>query len=513
MHQPASLKTNAYLPWSRGRGNDVWQVLKACCDGDLETLTTLLDREPTLVDCEVTYYRPLHFAVRENHFDIVKLLIDRGAHLLCSGLGYQPAWRPKNPKNHQWIFTMAKERGYHEVSELLETTARQRYEMRLEGEIIADAIRTRDAAKAIALLDENPDWLEAADGFGTRPLHWASLTRQADLIETLLDRGAQIDAARPDGARPIELARGDYHYRAYRDLPKDAPQSPDAIVELLLSRGADYDLSLAAKRGDMGRVQTLLQSNPSLANKLPSWSSYYNAAPLANAASAGHLGIVKLLLAHGAEPNLPEEVAPNGMALYAAIAGQHWEIVKLLLEHGADATAMVESSGGCYWRAKRDGAPPETLKLLASYGGCCNEELAMYDDDIESLAALLYANPNLEIVDHLDLNNDAQLRLALKYQPHVLKEVDFRGVATIERARELAAKGLDPTRPNWLEITPLHHFAIDGNIPMAEFCLEQGANINAIDDEHKQTPLGWAIRGGQTEMAEWLRAHGGVESL
>lgn len=511
MHQPTGLKTDAYLPWSRGRGNDVWQVLKACCDGDLKMLTGLLDREPSLVDCEISYYRPLHFAVRENHFDIVKLLIDRGAHILCSGLGYEPAWRPKNPKNHQWIFTMAKERGYHEVSAFLETTARQRYEMRPEGEIIANAIRTRDASNAIALIEKHPDWLEAADGFGTRPLHWASLTRQADLIETLLDRGAQIDAARPDGARAIELARGDYHYRAYRDLPKDAPQSPDGIVELLIQRGADYDLSLAAKRGDMARVQELLELDPTLANRLPSSSGYYNHAPLANAAASGHMEIVKLLLAHGADPNFVEEVAPQGMALYAAIAGKHWDVVNLLLEHGADATAMVESSGGCYWRAKRDCASPEMLKLIASYGGCCNEELAMYDDDIESLAALLYANPNLEIADHLDLNNDAQLRLALKYQPNVLKEVDFRGVATIERARELANLGLDPTRPNWLEITPLHHFAIDGNIPMADFCLQQGANISAIDDEYKQTPLGWAIRGKQNEMVQWLKARGATE--
>lgn len=511
MHQPTSLKTNDYLPWSRGRGNDVWQVLKACCDGDLQTLTALLDRETTLVDCEVTYYRPLHFAVRENHFDIVKLLIDRGAHLLCSGLGYQPAWRPKNPKNHQWIFTMAKERGYHEVNELLETTARERYEMRPEGEIIADAIRSRDTAKAISLLDEHPDWLEAADGFGTRPLHWAALTRQTDLIKILLDGGAQIDAARPDGARAIELARGDYHYRAYRDLPKDAPQSPDAIVELLINHGAHYDISLAAKRGDVTRIEAILHAKPELANTVPSWSSYYNAVPLANAAGAGHIEIVKLLLAHGADPNLPEEVAPHGMALYAAISGMHWDIVKLLLEHGADATAMVESSGGCYWRAKRDGAPPEILKLIASYGGCCNEELALYDDDIETLAALLYANPKLEITDHLDLNNEAQLRLVLKYQPNILKEVEFSGVAAIERARELAELGLDPTRANWLEITPLHRFAIDGNIAMAEFCLERGADINAVDDEWSQTPLGWATRGGQAEMATWLKARGAIE--
>ena len=46
---------------------------------------------------------------------------------------------------------------------------------------------------------------------------------------------------------------------------------------------------------------------------------------------------MKLLLARGADPNLPEEgIAPHGHALYSAVANGHFEIAKLLLEHGAN---------------------------------------------------------------------------------------------------------------------------------------------------------------------------------
>ncbi len=504
MHQPDELKTNDYLPWSRGRGEDVWQVLLTSCTGDIKTLQTPVDQEPSLVDCEFEYYRPLHFAVRENQLEVVKFLLDRGADPMCGGLGYQPAWRPHNPRNHQWVVTMARERGYQEVTELLEQALRERFQIRPEGEVIAEAVRNRDSAKVLQLLDEHADWREAADGFGSRPLHWAALTRQNELIEELLSRGADINAARPDGARPIDLARGDYHYRAYRDLPKDAPQSPDATVDLLLARGADYDISLAARRGDIDRVRRLLDENPDLVNAIPSSSGYYNGVPLRNAAEGGYLEIVNLLLERGADPNLPEMVAPQGGALYEAIARKHWEIVRLLLVHGADANAIVESSGSCFWRAKRDAAPPEIIRLLASHGGALSPELAMYNGDVETLATLLSVNSKLTIAPYLDVNNDALLALALHHQSDVLKQKFFTGAATIEKARELAAKGLDPTRPNWLEITPLHRFAMDGNIEMAQFCLEMGADIHTVDDEYGETPLGWAKRGGQTEMVQWL---------
>jgi hypothetical protein len=55
-----------------------------------------------------------------------------------------------------------------------------------------------------------------------------------------------------------------------------------------------------------------------------------------NAAGAGHIQIVKLLLEHGADPNLLEEgIAPRGHGLYAAVSNGHYDIAKLLLEHGA----------------------------------------------------------------------------------------------------------------------------------------------------------------------------------
>src|SRR6476660_5814394 len=79
MIQPESLKSDEFQPWSRGRGVDVWAMLCAAITGDLETIKTLVARDPNLVECEYEYFKPLRFAVRENQHAVVEFLLEKGA--------------------------------------------------------------------------------------------------------------------------------------------------------------------------------------------------------------------------------------------------------------------------------------------------------------------------------------------------------------------------------------------------------------------------------------------------
>jgi ankyrin repeat protein len=241
--------------------------------------------------------------------------------------------------------------------------------------------------------------------------------------------------------------------------------------------------------------------------------------PLRNAAGAGHLEVVKLLLERGANPNAPEPgIAPTGGALHAAISGKHYEIVKLLLEHGADPNAEVESSGNCLSMAKWSGVPKEMVDLIASYGGVRSVDLVCHDGDVETLAQMLHANPNLAVGERLD--NPLLRRVILRYQPDILKRSpdptawwSLATPASPEVARWAMEHGLDPNRRNWLGITLLHRCAAKGESEIGQVCLDHGADIDVLETEWSSSPLGWAAREGKKEMVQWLLKKGANPNL
>ena len=120
------------------------------------------------------------------------------------------------------LVEIARDRGYVEMEALLTSRYASLHDASSKGEPVAAAIRERDPEKVRTLLDETPGLLHAGDGRSSQPIHWAVMTRQIDIIDDLLRRGANIDARRQDGAHPVELTNGDYFFRGWRDVPKSS---------------------------------------------------------------------------------------------------------------------------------------------------------------------------------------------------------------------------------------------------------------------------------------------------
>ena len=441
MLQPAALKSDQKLLWSPGRGTDVWALIQACVSGDLAVVKALIAKDPSLARSQYDYRKPLYFAVRENRTNVVRFLLDHDPNPL-------DVWIDDDP------IEIAHDRGYTEMEHLLARTLETTFNASPKGEPIALALRDHRLDRVRELLDARPELVDKGDRRSNQPIHWATMTRQLDAIDVLLERGADINARRMDGAQPIHLTNGDYFYRGWRDVSLEWPVTPAQVMAHLEARGAVIDLTTACHTGDIERVRELLRQDPSLANKLGEHEGYYlgAGAPLSNAAAVGRVDIVQLLLDHGADPNLPEEqIAPRGKALYSAVFHGHYEIAKLLLEHGAFPNPPVESSGDALW-VSREFRPDKRMEhLLLSFG----------------------ATP---VPEHFDEDWSTRAN-------------------------------------NWLRISPLHQAAHKGDVAEAKKLLESGADLTARDEHLGSTPLGWAAKFGQLDMVTFLLERGAPKSL
>ncbi len=501
MIRPEELKKNGPLMWSPGTGADVWDMFCAAIAGDLETIQRLVNRDPSLARCHHAYRTPLYFAVRENRVEVARFLLGRGVDPLVLAV-------------NDSCLEIARDRGYGEMEKLLETNLSSVQGASLRGNEIAAAIRERHPEKVQSLLDASPELLHAGDERSSQPIHWAVMTRQIGIIDELLRRGADINARRGDGARPIHLSNGDYFYRGWRDVPQDAATTPGETLAHVIARGAYLDIWTASHIGDLNRVRELLDQDPSLANRVSDHHGYYlgSGSALRNAAAKGHLEIVKLLLERGADPNLPEEgIAPQGHALYSAVYNGHFEIAKLLLEKGAYPSPAVESSADALSIAMMN-SDEKMIELLASYGAARSVELLAHYGDVRTAAAVFAANPALAddpgaLGSAAGNGHEAFVRLMLRYQPDLAKR--FGGAAKTRELTELLFEhGMNPSQPDWLGITPLHEFARKGDVGKAAIFIDHGADLQARDEDICSTPLGWAAKFGKTLMVELLLKRG-----
>ncbi len=514
--QPKSMATDHYVYGVEALdGRDAWALFCASAAGDIVRVKALLNQDPRLVNAQHWYQFPIHMAVREGHADVVQLLLEHGADPGQSRFLYD-SWDK--------MLRVAEERGQGAVKGLLEAAMTERFGYDPDFERLGDAIKGRDANRVSSIVASDPHLVFASDALGNGSIHWAALTRQLALIDVFLESGADIDARRADGQTPLLLSfNGSYGYRWRRDLSGDAIRNPWIVSGYLLARGATYDFCTACALGDVERIESMLEEDPSIANRL----NAHNQSPLFYAAKHGRLSAVKVLLERGADPNLPEDLAPQGHALFAASEGNHIEIAQLLLNAGADPNQSSDSSGSCITivEAKYPDSCEPMQNLLREHGAFMpvwnmtadeikeglraqkRELIAQTKSDGPSGSELVFTH---EILGHED---PEIFDLFIEIFGDRLKEIApssiYGGnVPPPEQTQKLIDHGLDVNRPNWIGKTFLHSCARAGKVETARVLIENGADVDAVELEHGGTTLAEAVRRGQPEMVKFLIEQG-----
>jgi ankyrin repeat protein len=484
--------------------DDVFAMFVAAREGDRRTIRRLVSRARALATVEYNYTPPIHFAVREGHREITELLLDHGA---------DPAYR-SYPFSEP-LLTFAEDRGHAEVTNVLRARLSRRFAIAPGLQAIIAAAAQGDLAAVEAELARDPALARAGNETGDTPLHHAAQRGHLDVVRALLAAGANVDAERGDGYRPVHCAlMPNWFFHRH-------PGPREEIAELLLSRGAGYTIFIAALRGDDRFVRDELARDPSLAN----FEDTCHHRVLSAAVRRGDVAMTRLLLERGADPNLPEQGASRGLSLWIAVNDRQREIVELLLARGADPNAHVDSSGTPMSQAARD---VELTELLRQHGG--REEKAERDQagrlieqgKLEEAERLLRDHPEWIHDDDAgwgegvlagpahDGRHDViamLMRLGARVPP-VSKWAPFYYFKHEATAAFLLEQGMDPNHMNWHRFTLLHHMAAEGELGKARLLLDHGADIDAIDDEYRSTPLGVAARRGQAAAVELLLERG-----
>jgi cytohesin len=240
---------------------------------------------------------------------------------------------------------------------------------------------------------------------GVTPLHYAVFLRHADVVELLIAKGADVNAAPGAGMSPLQMAKKQKNTEVVRLLEEhgagerpvartESPQVRAAANPIPASRPYPVDdqegmlpprsrptrgrssdsLNQASVEGDVARVKALLDEGTDVNAK----NSRMGYTALHGAARNGHKEVVELLLANGADINARENQSKT--PLFLAVEYGKKEIVELLLARGADVNAAARGAENALSTAKKKGNT-EIEALLTKNGAKDPEIPAGYGDE------------------------------------------------------------------------------------------------------------------------------------
>lgn len=219
--------------------------------------------------------------------------------------------------------------------------------MKAQAEFI-NAIKTGEAEQVRVLLAEQPQLAQVRDDTGLSAVMLAVYHGQKDILEMLLDTSIELDiweaATTGKGERVARLLEQNaalvnaYSADGFAPLGLAAFFGHKMVVELLLAKGADPNAASKNAMQVCPLHSAVAHRNTEVAFEMASLLLQHGAevnvaqhggwTPLHQAAAHGQDKVVRLLLSHGADPSAKSD--DGRTALEMALQGGHGETAKFL---------------------------------------------------------------------------------------------------------------------------------------------------------------------------------------
>ena len=175
---------------------------------------------------------PLIAAIFANNYDIVELLINKGANVNDEGkYGFTPLLAAVNSSNHEKEKGEENYRVSYNIVQLLIDRGANVSQLNKDGaNPIENAIHGSNI-EIIDLLFNEGVKINDKNGSGNTPLHLAVYENNPGIVNFLINKGVDINEINDRNMTPLLVAKSKLEYR--RDRTEDENNNTDAIVDVL----------------------------------------------------------------------------------------------------------------------------------------------------------------------------------------------------------------------------------------------------------------------------------------
>ena len=501
-----------------GEGNKFLNLVAS--NGHTETVRYLVGLPEVDVNQRVRNLTALHCAAKEGHPDVVRVLIDAGADIDTKNNGRSPLHCASDSGALEVVKTLveagagvnvtdgnegrtclslAASNGHTETVRYLvglpevDVNHRDMYNCTA----LDCAVKEAHADVVQVLIDAGAD-IASNNNDGDSPLHRASTSGALEVVKVLVRAGAGVNVTDDHGGTCLFLAA----YFGHTETVRYLVGLPEVDVNHC-DRKSETALHCAAKEGHPDVVRVLIDAGADIDTE-----TIFGCSPLHCASTSGALEVVKMLVRAGAGVNatdddgstslflasrnghtetvrylvgLPEvdvnhRVMNNCTALYCAVKEGHTDVVQVLIDAGADIDTDNSDRHSPLLLASRSGAL-EVVKVFVEAGagvrvtdfnGRTCLSLAARNGHAETVRYLV-GLPEVD-VNHRDMYNCTVLDCAVKERRPAVVRVLIDAGAYIDTKNEDGH-------------SPLHCASTSGALEVVKVLVEAGAGVNVTDNE------------------------------